>query len=63
MFVGKFLWGNSHSNNSYGSGANFLGCGYPDIEESICKVLSSVHALTLTFIRKTFILQTHNLRV
>ena len=63
MVVGKFLWGNSHSNISYGSGANFLGWGFPDIEESICEELPSVHVLTLTFIRKTFILQTYNLRV
>ena len=44
-------------------GGNFLGGSFPDTEENICEESSSVHALTLIFIRKIFILQTHSLRV
>ena len=49
-------------------GGNFLGEIFPRRDspggrENICKEFSSVHALTLVFIRKIFILQTHSLRV
>ena len=44
-------------------GRNFPGGSFPDTEKNICKEFSSVHALTLIFIRKIFILQTHSLRV
>ena len=37
-------------------GGNFPGGSFPDTEESICEEFSSVHALTLLFIRKIFIL-------
>ena len=63
MVVEKFLRGNSHPRNSYQSGGNFLGWGFAYTEENICEELSSVHALTLIFIRKTLFLQTHNIRV
>ena len=42
---------------------NFPGRRFRDTEKNICKEFSSVHALTLIFIRKIFILQTHSLRV
>ena len=41
-------------------GGNFPGGSFPDTEENICKEFSSVHALTLIFITKIFILQTHS---
>ena len=44
-------------------GGNFPGGSFPDTEENICKEFSSVHALTLIFIKKIFILQTHSPRV
>ena len=44
-------------------GGNFLGESFPDIQENICEKFSRVHALTLIFIRKFFILETHSLRV
>ena len=44
-------------------GGNFPGGSFPDTKENICEEFSSVHALTLIFIRKTFILQMHNVRV
>ena len=37
-------------------GGNFPGGSFPDTEESICEEFSSVHSLTLLFIRKIFIL-------
>ena len=42
-------------------GGNFPGGSFPGTEKNICEEFSSVHALTLIFIRK--ILQTHSLRV
>ena len=45
------------------TGGNFLGGSFPDTEENMCKEFSSLHALTLIFIRKIFILKTHRLRV
>ena len=42
---------------------NFAGGSFPDTEKNISEEFSSVHALKLIFIRKVFILQTHNLRV
>ena len=44
-------------------GGNFPGGSFPDTEENICEEFSSVHTLTLIFIRKIFILQTHSLRL
>ena len=44
-------------------GGNFPSESFPDTEENICKEFSSLHALTLVFNRKIFILQTHSLRV
>ena len=41
---------------------HFPGGSFPDTEENICKEFSSVHALTLIFIREIFNLQTHSLR-
>ena len=37
-------------------GGNFPGGSFPDTEESICEEFSSVHSLTLLFIRTIFIL-------
>ena len=42
---------------------DFPGWNFHDNGKKICQKFSSVHALTLTFIGKTFILQTHSLRV
>ena len=39
-------------------GRNFLGGSFHDTKENIYEEFSSVHALTLIFIRKIFILQT-----
>ena len=44
-------------------GRKFPGGSFPDPEENIWEEFSSVHALTLIFIRKILILQTHSLRV
>ena len=44
-------------------GWNFPGGSFPDIEKNICEKFSSLHALTLIFIKRIFILQTHSLRV
>ena len=44
-------------------GGNFPGGSFHDTEENICEEFSRVHALTLIFIRKIFILQPHSLRV
>ena len=65
------LGGNIPGGNSPGgslTGGNFPSWNFPGgsfhgTEENICEEFSSVHALTLVFIRKIFILQTHSLRV
>ena len=44
-------------------GGNFPGGSFPDTEENICEEFSSVHALSLIFIRKILILQVHSLLV
>ena len=43
-------------------GLNFPGGSFSDTEK-ICQKFSSLHALTLIFIKKVFILQTNSLRV
>ena len=45
------------------TGGNLLGGGFPDTEENMCEEFSSLHALTPTFIKKIFILQTRKLCV
>ena len=47
---GSFLGGNF-------PGRNLPGGSFPGTEKNICEEFSSVHALTLIFIRKIFILQ------
>ena len=59
--VGNIPGGNFPGGNLIGG--NFPGGSFPDTEENICKEFSSVHALTLIFIKKIFILQTHSPRV
>ena len=60
---GNFLGGNFQGANLPGGsliGRNFPGGSFPYTEENICEEFSSVHALTLIFIRKIFILQTQS---
>ena len=44
-------------------GGTFPSGSFPDTEENICEEFSSVHPLTLIFIRKILLLQTHSLRI
>ena len=63
---GNFSWGNSPGVNLISVNftcGNFPGGSFPDTEENIYKEFSSAHALISIFIRKIFILQTHDLRV
>ena len=63
---GNFPGGNLPGGSLIGGnflGRNFPGGSFPDTEKNICEEFSSVNALTLTFIRKIFILQIHSLRV
>ena len=61
-FLGENFPGGSFIGGNF-PGGNFPGGSFHDTEETICEELSSVHALTLIFIRKIFILQTHSLLV
>ena len=42
---------------------NVLGGSFPKTKENIYEELSTVYALTLIFIRKIFIFQSHSLRI
>ena len=44
-------------------GGTFPSGSFPDTEENICEEFSSAHALTLIFIGKILLLQTHSLRI
>ena len=60
--VGIFQGENSPGGSLIGGG-KFPGGSFPVTEKNICEEFSGVHALTLIFIRKILILQTHSLRV
>ena len=62
---GNIPGGNFPGRNSPGgnlTGGKFPGGSFPDTEENIFEKFSSVHAFTLIFIRKVFILPTHSFR-
>ena len=66
MRIFKNISGNIPGGNFQGGsliGLHFPGGSFPDAKKNICEEFSSVHALTLSFIRKIFILQTYRLRV